>query len=48
MKRYSLQRVGSLLVTKASVSGPGGVRVVYLLVDTGSVFTDFACCWMKE
>jgi predicted aspartyl protease len=39
MTRYPLQRVGRLLVTKAAVSGPAGVHVVRLLVDTGSVYT---------
>ena len=39
MARYLLERVGSLLLTKAAVSGPAGVNVVRLLVDTGSVYT---------
>jgi len=39
MTRYSLIRVGSLLLTKAAVAGPSGVKVVRLLVDTGSVYT---------
>ncbi|MBI3302319.1 MAG: retropepsin-like domain-containing protein [Deltaproteobacteria bacterium] len=39
MTRYSLERVGSLLLTKAAASGPAGVKVVRLLVDTGSVYT---------
>lgn len=39
MTRYSLTRVGSLLLTKAAVAGPSGVKVVRLLVDTGSVYT---------
>lgn len=39
MTRYPLERVGNLLVTKAAVSGPAGVKVVRLLVDTGSVHT---------
>ncbi len=39
MTRYSLERVGSLLLTKAAVSGPAGVNVIRLLVDTGSVYT---------
>jgi len=39
MTRYLLERVGSLLLTKAAVSGPAGVKVVRLLVDTGSVYT---------
>jgi aspartyl protease family protein len=39
MTRYPLERVGNLLVTKAAVSGPAGVKVLRLLVDTGSVYT---------
>ncbi len=39
MIRYPLERVGSLLLTKAAVSGPAGVRVFRLLIDTGSVYT---------
>ena len=39
MTRYPLERVGSLLLTKAAVSGPAGVKVIRLLIDTGSVYT---------
>ncbi len=39
MTRYSLMRIGSLLLTKAAVAGPLGVKVLRLLVDTGSVHT---------
>ena len=39
MTSYPLERVGNLLVTKAAVGGPAGVKVVRLLVDTGSVYT---------
>lgn len=39
MTRYPLERVGNLLVTKAAVSGSAGVKVVRLLVDTGSIHT---------
>ena len=39
MTQYLLERVGSLLLTKAAVSGSAGVKVVRLLVDTGSVYT---------
>jgi hypothetical protein len=39
MIRYALERVGSLLLTKAAVRGPSGVNVVRVLVDTGSVYT---------
>ena len=30
MTRYPLERVGSLLLTKAAVSGPAGVKVIRL------------------
>jgi len=39
MTRYALERVGSLLLTKAAASGPAGVKVIRLLIDTGSVYT---------
>jgi hypothetical protein len=39
MTKYPLERVGGLLLTKAAVSGPAGVKVLWLLVDTGSVYT---------
>jgi predicted aspartyl protease len=39
MTRYPVEQVGSLLLTKAAVSGPAGMKVVRLLVDTGSVYT---------
>ena len=39
MTRYTLEHVGDLLLTKAAISGPAGVKVVRLLVDTGSVYT---------
>jgi predicted aspartyl protease len=39
MTRYPLERVGSLLLTKAAVSGSAGVKVIRLLIDTGSVYT---------
>src|SRR6266481_3871691 len=39
MTRYQLERVGSLLSTKAATSGPAGVKVVRLLVDPGSIYT---------
>lgn len=39
MARYPLERVGDLLLTKAAVAGPLGVKVLRLLVDTGSVYT---------
>lgn len=39
MKRYRVDRIGNLLFTRAAVHGPGGTKVVRLLVDTGSSFT---------
>lgn len=39
MTRYPLECVGTLLLTKAAVSGPAGVKVIRLLIDTGSVYT---------
>ncbi len=39
MTRYPLERIGSLLVTKAAIGGPTGVNVLRLLLDTGSVYT---------
>ena len=39
MRRYSLARVGSLLITRAALSGPAGTKVLNLFVDTGSTYT---------
>ena len=39
MKRYILQCIGNLLVLRAAIFGEQGVRVVRLLVDTGSTYT---------
>jgi len=39
MKRYRLDRIGQLLLTRAAVHGPDGTKVVKLLVDTGSSYT---------
>ena len=39
MERYALKRIGSLLVTKAAITGPAGTKVLNLLVDTGSTYT---------
>ncbi len=39
MKRYHLDRVGPLLLTRAAVHGPDGTKVIKLLVDTGSSYT---------
>lgn len=34
-----MEQIGYLLLTKAAVCGPAGVRIVRLLVDTGSAYT---------
>jgi len=39
MKKYILQRIERLLILRASIFGRKGVRVVRLLVDTGSTYT---------
>jgi len=39
MKRYRLEKVGNLFLTKAAVKGPEGTKVARLLVDTGSTYT---------
>lgn len=39
MPTYKLQKVGSLFLTKAAISGPEGTKVLRLLVDTGSSYT---------
>jgi len=39
MKQYRLEKAGNLFLTKASVRGPEGTKVVRLLVDTGSTYT---------
>ena len=38
-RSYPLTRVGNLLVARAAISGPGGTKVINLLVDTGSTYT---------
>jgi predicted aspartyl protease len=38
-RTYALKRLGSLLLTRAAVTGPGGTKAIKLLVDTGSSFT---------
>jgi aspartyl protease family protein len=38
-KQYALTRLRSLLGTKAAVAGPDGIRLIRLLVDTGSSYT---------
>jgi predicted aspartyl protease len=39
MKKYSLANSGTLLITKAAIAGPEGIKIVSLLVDTGSSYT---------
>lgn len=39
MTSYRVSCIGNLLVTRGAVHGPGGTKVVRLLVDTGSSFT---------
>lgn len=39
MKRYTLQRIGKLFTVRSAVSGTHGIRVIRLLVDTGSTYT---------
>ncbi len=34
-----MERIGRRLLTTAAVSGPTGVHVLRLLIDTGSVYT---------
>jgi aspartyl protease family protein len=38
-ERYTLIRTGNLLLARAAVTGPGGTKVINLLVDTGSTYT---------
>lgn len=39
MKRYRLADSGTLLITKAAIAGPEGIKILSLLVDTGSSYT---------
>jgi predicted aspartyl protease len=39
MRQYRLRRAGSLLITKAAITGPQGTKVLNLLIDTGSTYT---------
>lgn len=39
MKRYHLEHIGQLLMTRAAVHGPKGTNVIRLLLDTGSSYT---------
>lgn len=40
MKRYRLDRIGHLFLTRGAVHGPEGTNIVRLLVDTGSSYTN--------
>jgi len=39
MKTYRLANAGTLLITKAAIAGPDGIKILNLLVDTGSSYT---------
>jgi predicted aspartyl protease len=39
MKKYRLADSGTLLITKAAIAGPEGIKILSLLVDTGSSYT---------
>ena len=39
MKRYRIEYLGKLLITRAAVSGEDGTRILRLLIDTGSSYT---------
>ena len=39
MMEYQLESYGNLLLTRAAVGGRDGVRVLKLLIDTGSTYT---------
>lgn len=39
MKRYKLTNSGSLLITKTAIAGPESIKILSLLVDTGSSYT---------
>lgn len=39
MSAYRVSRIGNLLVSRGAVHGPGGTKILRLLVDTGSSFT---------
>jgi predicted aspartyl protease len=38
-RSYALTRTGNLLIARAALTGPGGTKVIKLLVDTGSTYT---------
>jgi predicted aspartyl protease len=39
VKTYRLANAGTLLITKAAIAGPDSVKILSLLVDTGSSYT---------
>jgi predicted aspartyl protease len=39
MRTYRLANAGALLITKTAIAGPEGIKVLSLLVDTGSSYT---------
>jgi predicted aspartyl protease len=39
MKTYRLANAGTLLITKAAIAGPDSIKILNLLVDTGSSYT---------
>jgi aspartyl protease family protein len=39
MKTYKLTKAGILLITKAAIAGPDSVKILSLLIDTGSSYT---------
>lgn len=38
MRKYQLESYGQLLIARAAIGGKDGVRVIKLLVDTGSSY----------
>lgn len=39
MKKYKLENSGSLLLSKAAIADPDGIKILNLLIDTGSSYT---------
>lgn len=39
MGKYKLSNTGNLLITKAAIAGQNSVKVLSLLIDTGSSYT---------
>lgn len=39
MKSYRLIRIGKLFAARTAIEGPGGLKILTLLVDTGSTYT---------